>query len=117
MKCFVSGETEGVQKFSFGTMVTLPLTQEVFAKFILRAKEDEQHIEIMNKIRPLCDELEELEVSVNAALSDASRGANASDLDTLQLAFRRKDVDLLNLLYDKAESGLRILNEIRREYV
>lgn len=117
MKCYVSGQNEPVKLYSFGEQVVLPLTQEVFAKFILRAGEDEEHRSIMADIKVMAEDLEAQEREIRAAINDWSDGFKVEgDLAQMQVDYRKNDLALLQRLHDKAISGLRILNDIKREY-
>ena len=117
MKCYVSGRTGAVQLYEFGGNVSLPLDQEVFAKFVLRAGEDKQHQAIMNDLRELDADLRAKQEDARRAVTDYSEGFKVDgDVAQLQLVFREADYAMMGRLLDKTRSGLRILEEIRKEY-
>jgi len=115
MICFVSGKTEAVDFYTFGDKVTIPLSQYVFARFILRAMADDFHIETMKDLKdlfPIYNEAAQVVRNDAISLEDGclNPGVGAHQLRVCDLENEWHD-----LLLKKARSGLRILEEIRNE--
>lgn len=108
--CYVTGK-ENTQPFDFGTGILAGLTEEMVAHFILRAKKDPTHLNIMTRLQQLYAEGTEIldRNYTNPVL-------NAGDYVQIQLSAVKNDVESAQLLYEKAKRGVEILDGMRREY-
>lgn len=109
--CYVTGK-EGTGAYSFGEAVTLDLTQEVFAHFVLRAGRDPAHQKIMDKLKT------NYERSTNLLdhIYEADDAHNVDRVVDLQLEAGALIAEKINLLIEKANSGIRILRQMRAEF-
>lgn len=118
MKCFVSGVRVHPTSplYVFGESVVLPLSQQVFAKFILAAESNPEHKEIMSKIAAKIDQINAQKEKLRVSSLKLKADIDVPDFANQQLSITKLENELNSLMMDKAISGVAILEEIHKEY-
>ncbi len=142
LTCYATGKTEGLQFYCFGSRdhVRLALSQDAFAHFIIRAGKDDVHQEIMRDLREINDKLNDFSARAANSMISMFDNATASKLTKLHsegTTTESLDIDgeftydayieasmerailldkMQNLLTQKAESSVRILRQIKKDY-
>ncbi len=120
--CYVTGASqEYIQPYSFGDSIILPLTQEAFAHFVIRAKKCPIHETIMQKLKKNYDDGQVIVAKYKPkkgsfSVLDTKPTLNDDSFIDTQLAATKVDAEHIALLSEKAHSGIRILRAMRDQY-
>jgi hypothetical protein len=110
--CYVTGD-KLTSSYYFGSEghIVLALSQPTFAHFILRAGKDKMHQTIMGELKEACEKLD--------AFLDANPLKPEDDDAYIDAAIEKSILSdkVHNLLTQKAESGARILREMKKDFV
>jgi len=122
-KCYVTRDHR-TRPYTFGGRLILGLTEETFAHFILRSKKDETHQGIMareNALHPLITEavLEVEKLNLRTLALGKDHGFPPTTLDDIveiQSRLIKLDNDYATLMVEKGQSGLRILQQMKKDF-
>lgn len=115
VRCYVTGKKKNesaLNSYYFGSEahVVLTLSQEVFAHFIIRAGKDTMHQQIMKELREANDNIDDFLNKNPLPPLDDDEYIDASIEKSILVD------KMANLLTQKAESGVRILRQMKKDY-
>ncbi len=142
-RCYVTDDPK-TQPYSFGGRLIIGLTEETFAHFIIRSKDDPTHRSIIERenelhkqindaltqgkalnLQTLVDDLKSTS-SAYKALQEALQKSlgkmevkgptTIDDIIEIQCRLIKLDNDYATLMVEKGQSGLRILQAMKKEY-
>lgn len=116
-RCYVTGSTRAVRQYEFGKTVVVPLSEQAFAHFVILATKDEAHQEIHNRLLNLCLDADDIVTESKIAFPNGVPDDKYDDFIAMQLSASKKDADILQASIEKANSGLRILRELRKKFL
>lgn len=123
--CYITGTPTSHETF-YGERVFLPVSQEAFAHFVIRAGKDAEHVSIMARIKDFAERRKNFEdeylAGQNGLINGQDHILSLEDVDQesyIDIAIKqaRFNTELSGLLTEKAESGIRILKVMKTDYL